>query len=199
MARKLRRSQWKVLSVRYSSINTTIQQHAEMLADLLRQEASNPENAKINLVSHSLGSIIIRGALAELEGTDDRQDQSVTSQIARIVMLAPPHGGSHVARCISRLTNWFCPIMGQLSDSESSYVNRLGNPFASGKYQLGIVRSTKDRVIAQDRVDIAGSTEMIDINVDHGLLPWSGKAQKLVLDFLENGCFQNALQVATGK
>ena len=96
-------------------------------------------DGQLHLVTHSMGGIIARTMFADFE----------FQNLGRVVMLAPPHRGSHMARKLTPLVGWLSPSLEQLSDSADSFVNRLPNTLKQKEIEFGIIESTKDRVIEQ--------------------------------------------------
>lgn len=109
--------------------------------------------------------------------------------LGRVVMLAPPHRGSHAARKLTPFIGWLTPSLGQLSDAADSFVNQLPNTLQEKGIEFGIVESTKDRVIAQGGVHLDGYHDYARVNGHHGILSWYPKTISLVEDFLTRGEF----------
>ena len=178
IGRRLKRLGFKVRNWGYRSVGNRIESHATRLAgdltDLDRQVAG-----RIHLVTHSMGGIISRTMFA----------QNDFANIGRVVMLAPPHQGSHVARKLTRYIGWLSPSLQQLSDSADSFVNGLPNSFEQKGIEFAIVESTKDRVIVQGGVHLDGYRDYARVEGQHGILPWYPKTIQLVEDFLVGGEF----------
>ena len=69
----------------YFSFGGSIERHGNRFADYID---SLEAESNINIVAHSMGSIVTRSAL-----------QRINNKVNRVVLLAPPNSGSHVARC----------------------------------------------------------------------------------------------------
>ena len=134
ISKRLRNAGFVTKNWGYRSIGNRIETHAQRLTEFL-SELKCPTG--FHLVTHSMGGIIARAAWAK----------HPSFHLERMVMLAPPHRGSHVARKLAPLFGWLTPSLKQLSDDQGSFVNRLPNPFLKSAIEFGIVESTKDRVI----------------------------------------------------
>ncbi len=88
ISRRLTGSGYATCNWGYVSVGFRIEQHARRLAEDLRMLQRDPRIRQIHLVTHSLGAIIARQALAE----------TLPDKVSRVIMLAPPNRGSHVAR-----------------------------------------------------------------------------------------------------
>ena len=111
-------------------------------------------------------------------------------KLGRVVMLAPPHRGSHAARKLAPYVGWLTPSLKQLSDADDSYVNQLPNSFQSSDIEFGIVEATKDRVIVQGGVLLDGYRDYASVKGHHGVLAWYPQTIQLAEDFLVHGSFK---------
>ncbi len=181
IARRLRRIGYGVVNWGYQSIGTRIESRADRLAQkLLTLDGRVP--TKFHLVTHSLGGIIARAALANAR----------FEKLGRVVMLAPPHRGSHIARKCSPYFAWLAPSLRQLSDDPDSYVNHLENSLLEHSIDFGIVESAKDRVIAKGCVHLEGCRDFAVVDGHHAILTWYRQTIRLVENFLTRGQFSPA-------
>lgn len=163
----------------YSSIRTSIPLLGAKLATQLESMESDNSIKRFHLVAHSMGGIVARAAF------ENRSFQKA----GRVVTLTPPNRGSHIARRLGPPFGWLFPSLPQISDDPSSYVNNLGTFENNPQVELGIVRSLKDRVIAQDCVQLAGCNELIDVGIHHGVITWYSQAARLAENFIRHGTF----------
>ena len=183
IARRLTRSRFQVINWGYRSFGNSIDKLADRLETALSNNKQQQTAHRVDVVTHSMGGIILRVLLNRTE----------IANLGRVVMLAPPHRGSHTARWLARYIGWATPSLKQISDEPDSYVNKLANPFIEQDIEFGIVVAGKDRVIAPDCVELAGYRDKAIVNGHHGILTWYSKTQKLVEDFLLHGRFQAKL------
>ena len=187
ISRRLKRLGFGVRNWGYRSVGNRIESHSVRLAkDLAKLD--HQVAGRIHLVTHSMGGIIARTMFA----------QNDFANIGRVVMLAPPHQGSHVARKLTRYIGWLSPSLQQLSDSTDSFVNGLPNSFKQKGIEFAIVESTKDRVIEQGGVYLDGYRDYARVDGHHGVLTWYSKTIQLVEEFLIGGEFEaNASNTVT--
>ena len=86
-AKMLQKAGYTVLNYDYPSSEKRIEHHAEIFLDLYRRE--NPQG-KIHFLTHSMGGLLLRYALAKMTEAECRAIDS-------IVMLGPPNRGSMLA------------------------------------------------------------------------------------------------------
>jgi len=125
---RLKRLGFTVHNWSYRSVGNRIETHADRLSKLLT-ELGNQNSGRIHLVAHSMGGIIARAAFAKNE----------FKNLGRVVMLAPPNLGSHVATKLTRYIGWLTPSLGQLSDCPDSFVNRLPNSLRNNGIDFAIM------------------------------------------------------------
>lgn len=179
IARRLTGRGLEVRNWGYRSLGNRIETHATRLGEDIKVLERRIPDGQIHMVTHSMGGIIARAMLMNFE----------FENLGRVVMLAPPHRGSHTARKLTPFIGWLTPSLGQLSDAADSFVNQLPNTLEEKGIEFGIVESTKDRVIAQGGVHLDGYHDYARVNGHHGILSWYPKTISLVEDFLTRGKF----------
>jgi pimeloyl-ACP methyl ester carboxylesterase len=179
LARKLNKSGFQTRRWGYRSIGNRIETHATRLGVFLKKMESTQPHRKIHLVTHSMGGIITRTMLSQIQ----------LKNLERVVMLAPPHQGSHAARKLSPFFGWLTPSLKQLSDEPDSFVRNLPNPFENNEIDFGIVEAEKDRVIEQGNVLLDGYRDYAKVCGHHGILTWYSNTIQLVDNFLNHGHF----------
>ncbi|MEM7452972.1 MAG: alpha/beta fold hydrolase [Planctomycetota bacterium] len=183
VARRLGKDGFRVNSWRYPTLGHRIETLSELLASELSQvQRGLTDDAKFHLVTHSMGGIILRSMLAQYS----------FERLGRVVMLAPPHQGSHVARKVLPFFGWMAPCLGQLSDSDDSFVNQLPNSLLDRGVEFGIIEASKDRVIERGKVLLDGHRDYFCLQGHHGVLGWYPQTAHLVSHYLVNGCFEVA-------
>lgn len=184
-----RRRGYRVINWHYRSAFGTIAEHAEAFA---REVAPRIENApNVHFVTHSLGGIIVRQFLAT----------HTLPNLGRVVMLAPPNGGSEVADVLQATFLARCVV--PLRELGTEAMSVLPAP----TYPVGVIAGSRshiplfsrwmnhapnDGVVAVERTKLAGMTDFIVLRRTHTMLPWSRDTFAQVFGFLENGRFTQA-------
>ena len=183
ISRRLKRRRFNVRNWGYRTFGNRIETHASRLGEDLISIDQDLGIEKFHLVTHSMGGIIARKMFCDFE----------FDRLGRVVMLAPPHQGSHAARRLAPFAGWWTPSLQQLSDANESFVNRLPNPLLNRGIEFGIVEATKDRVIAPGAVKLNGLKDFASVTGHHGILTWYRKTIELVENFLTTGSFSTVV------
>ena len=170
----------------YSSLWSRIERHGAALAKLLSEMEASADVEQVHLVTHSMGGIIARLALAE----------KMPTKLGRMVMLAPPNGGSHVARYLSPLLGLICPPLVQLSDHCESFVACL--PPLAGVH-VGVVAAAADELVCEKSTHLPNEADHITLPGFHSSILWFEETARQVAYFLEQGRFERAAETATVK
>ncbi len=165
----------------YQTTRGRIADHGRRLAGFLR---NLPGTGEVALVTHSMGGLLTRVALAELEGS------AVAGRIKRIVMLAPPHKGSPVAASFSRFgaCNWLARPLPDLSDGFGAACHGL--PGISERYEFGVIAGDRDEKVPLESTFLAGMKDHVVISSRHSSIMNQLEARKQALYFLEHGKFR---------
>jgi pimeloyl-ACP methyl ester carboxylesterase len=178
LARALTRGLGKILNWGYSSLWSPIERHGRSLAAQLRQ-LDESHGGRIHLVTHSMGGIIARIALAEYR----------PHRLGRLVMVAPPNRGSHVA---ARLAPWLgriCPPLVQLTDCKDSFVCCLPPPEVP---ELGVIAAATDYLVHESSTRLGCETDYIVLPGLHSSLLFQPETAEQVQHFLEHGRFRRS-------
>jgi pimeloyl-ACP methyl ester carboxylesterase len=181
LARALSRCYGQVVNWGYSSLWSPIECHGQRLAALLKGLDEQVE--RVHLVTHSMGGIIARLALAEFQ----------PQRLGRFVMVTPPNRGSHVA---SRLAPWLgriCPPLVQLAECSDSLVCRLPLPQVQ---ELGVIAAATDFLVREPNTRLGCETDHITLPGLHSSLLWRRETAEQVQHFLEHGRFRRAATAA---
>lgn len=193
IALKLESAGYTTLNCGYPSTRSTIgnlvdRYIAEAVLDCERRNA-----AKIHVVTHSLGGILIRCYL---------QDHSLPKG-SRIVMLSPPNRGSEVVDYLKKY-RWFEWILGpsavELGTGAESLPNRLnrvsgeigvitGN-VSSDPWFSGLISGAHDGKVSVERAKLGEMTDFLVVPSGHTFIMQSPLVIRQILTFLKQGHFQ---------
>ena len=181
---------YRVVNWRYHSNVRTIAENADAFArDVAPRLASAPA---VHFVTHSLGGIIVRQFLAT----------HALPNLGRVVMLAPPNGGSEVADVLQRPLCAVKPLR-ELGTGSGSVPRAL----PPARFPLGVIAGSRshiplfarwmdhvpnDGVVAVERTKLAGMTDFVTLHRTHTFLPWAPDAIGQVFCFIETGAFSRA-------
>jgi pimeloyl-ACP methyl ester carboxylesterase len=174
---KLARVYGEVINWGYPSLWSPIQRHGRELVRLL-ERLDGERYERIHLVTHSMGGIVARLALAEF----------VPERLGRFVMIAPPNGGSHIASRVAPYLGRLCPPLAQLADHEASFVRTLPLPRAP---EVGIIAARTDFLVREPCTHLGCERDHIVVPGLHSTLLWRRETADQVRHFLTHGCFRH--------
>ncbi len=171
----------------YSSVRADLATNAAHLARFL----SGIDAGCVHLVGHSLGGILIRALFHH------HPDQ----KSGRIVTLGTPHGGSRVARHLSRRAFWR-RAMGQGVAQLLTGVSRdwplppreIGvisgaRPFGMGRFLYRRLPRPNDGLLSADESALPGARDSLVLPVSHTGMLFSRAVARQVGMFLSTGYF----------
>jgi triacylglycerol lipase len=196
----LRAEGYAVRNLSYPSQRDDIATLAEaVLGPVFREAAtqstSTTGGARIHIVTHSLGGILVRQYL---------RDHGVPAALGRVVMLAPPNEGSEV---VDRLRDWKLyqwingPAGLQLGTNAASVPRTLG-PLPAG-VEVGVIAGdhtinplmsallsgVNDGKVTVAATHVAGEADHLTLSATHTWIMWRGDAVAQVTAFLRAGSF----------
>ena len=173
----------------YKTSIKSIPAHGSDLRGYLDKVFRENPGVPVNIVTHSMGGILTRYALAK--DTVSNSAPLDISRIKRIVMLAPPHGGSKIARLLTKhipLTGKWLKPLPELSDAPESPAHSV--PLIDDGPEIGIVAAKYDREVAIKDTYLPGMKEHFILKSEHSFMVYLRSVHKAVLDFLTKGTFR---------
>jgi len=174
---RLQKCGFEVRRFGYRSLFGSIEDHAVRFRKLLDELDAENNVSELFLVSHSMGGIVARQALLE----------SYPKKLRRWVMLTPPNHGSPVATFLASRVLPFCRTLGQLTDSENSFVRNLPEPPLG--VEIGIIAASHDRVIPDGNARLTNATAELTLSSGHNGVLVRPNVARQVIQFLEFGHF----------
>jgi triacylglycerol lipase len=199
MAARLEEAGYAVCNVSYPSREHAIEQLASEHVVPAIGTCFGTDPGKLSFVTHSLGGIIVRQLAAS--GTPLR--------FGRVVMLAPPNGGSEV---VDSLGEWrlFSAINGdagrQLGTDDASLPRALG----PAPFELGIITGDRsinlilsslipgadDGKVSVENAKLEGMRDFLVMPVSHPFIMKDEAVATQVLHFLRHGRFEHRTATA---
>ena len=191
VAREAERRGYRIHNFGYPSRRAPIEQLAETVGHRISELAGA---GVVDVVTHSMGGIIIRAAVAF--------GALRASSVRRVVMLAPPNHGSELA---DRLRDFRAyrlatgPAGQQIGTDDDSVPRRLPPP----PFEVGIIagrRSTNplfsrllgaegDGKVTVESARLEGMREIVVVDRSHTFIMWAPDVLAHTFAFLESGRF----------
>ena len=194
--RALRRRGYQVLNLGYPSSHSDID---ALAADVAQRIRSWEPSAPLDFVTHSLGGIIVRAAVAGGYLSSDR--------IRRVVMLGPPNGGSELADTLPNL-----PVIGPLYRALTGPAGMQLGAGADGiaarlpavPFEVGVIAGDRslnpifsamlggpnDGKVQVEKTRVEGMRDFIVVRRAHPLLMAAPSVVAQAIHFLETGAFR---------
>ena len=176
----LREAGYQVVNYPYHSRRHRVERHGRDFVEHLSEIAGRDDVRAIHLVGHSLGNIVIRWALANDAG------RIPDEKIGRVVMLAPPNGGSSRADLVEPWLSWFSRPLSDLTTRAESTANTI--PPLHG-VDIGIIAGSRDPIVSVKETLLSGQTEHILVPCGHTFIMRNNEVIELTSQFLRTGSF----------
>jgi alpha-beta hydrolase superfamily lysophospholipase len=191
MGKFLCRHGYTVYIYDYKTSTKGISAHGNDLRKYLHKVLKENPTASINIVTHSMGGILTRYALAKNTENDNKTPSLDISRIKRIVMLAPPHGGSNTARLLTKYFpvtgKWLKPLP-ELSNATDSLIH--STPQIPDGPEIGIIAGKYDTEVATKDTHLEGMKEHFILKSEHSFMVYLPSTHKATLRFLATGEFR---------
>ncbi len=183
----LRKAGFEPMTVDFPSNRATVDVHAEMIGQLI---AGLEDVETISFITHSFGGIILRKLLAENRHLHEK------AKPGRILMIAPPHGGSFVADLVrdklklDGLYEWVCGRIGDTLTTEGAKaLPPLKIPVGIMTADIGI-EQIGDFLVAPDSSRIDLEMDYLRLTGSHTTMLWHPEAIRQSIVFLQEGRFE---------
>lgn len=143
LADSLAQHGYDAYSYDYPSSKCTLSEHCRLFLEQFREllHALSPEE-KIHVLTHSMGGLILRGAMAEMSSGE-------CQRLSAIVMLGPPNRGSHLAYFGKMpLVSEINASLQDMTPSDDSFVSTI--PAPPWLPPVGIIAGKYDGKVAME-------------------------------------------------
>ncbi len=195
--RAMRKEGYEVVNITYPSLKHDIGTLSGLIHEELAVEKLWQKQGKVHFVTHSMGGLVTRRYL-ETYKSDIPQEK-----LGRVVMLAPPNGGSEVADFLKNFPpyKWSFGPAGQELATEAR-AKDLVKPY----YELGIIAGSKkwpyvvanfivpgshDGRVTVEKTKLDGMKGHVTLPATHSFISWKPSVHKQIIAFLEKGEFSH--------
>ena len=192
LSRRAARRGFTVHNVGYPSRRAVVAAHAARVGSRLAAlaEAEGPLDA----VTHSLGGIVLRAAVAG--------GWLPASALGRVVMLAPPNAGSELADVLSR-TPLFRLAVGPAGPQLGTGANGIPMALPPVTFEAGVIAGARginplfarafsgpnDGKVSVERAAVAGMRDFVAIPCGHTFIMDRPDVVRQIFHFLDHGMF----------
>ncbi|HET7563503.1 MAG TPA: alpha/beta fold hydrolase [Gemmatimonadaceae bacterium] len=191
MAREGVRRGYRVHNLDYPSRRESVLAHAEQIGRTL---AAMPTDDPLHVVTHSMGGIVLRAAVA--------RGWVLAERIGRVVMLAPPNSGSELADWLGR-TPLLRLVLGPAGPELRTGPESIPNALPPVSFEVGVIAgAVKRRTLAAPcfegphdgkvsvhRACVAGMRELLVVPCGHTFIMNAPDVIAQTFHFLERGAF----------
>lgn len=180
-----------VIRFSYASTRASIADHAQALRDVLEDM---PETSTFSFVGHSMGNIVVRHLLGDLQKSDP---SGLLARCHCMVMLGPPNQGALIAKRLAR-TGVFGLVTGkgaiELGPKWQELEPRLATPpfpfaiiagdMSHNPIRNPLVDGNSDLIVSVEEAKLEGAEWFKTVPVVHSVLMNDATVQELIRDFL---------------
>lgn len=184
---------YEVVNFSYASSRAPIGEHAAALRELME---NFPPDTKFSFSGHSMGNIVVRHLVGDLQRDND--PQNVLPRCQSMVMLGPPNQGAAIARKMAK-TGLFGLVTGkggmELGPHWSELTEKLGTPpfpfaIVAGDRSESVVHNPlvgdkSDFVVSVEEAQLDGVDKFETVPVLHSFLMSDPSAVKITIDYIQ--------------
>jgi hypothetical protein len=187
---------YRVRNLGYDSRKAGILAHAERVGRAL---SALPDDGPLHAVTHSMGGIVLRAALAG--------GWVAAERIGRVVMIAPPNGGSELADLLGR-TPLLRLVVGPAGPELRTGAGGIPGGLPSSPCELGVIAGAASRrTLAESlfggpndgkvsvvRASVDGMRDLLVVSRGHTFIMNDPEVIAQAFHFLEHGEFSRQAQ-----
>lgn len=188
---------YATINISYPSLKNDIPALARFVHDRLEKEGVWTRPGHVHFVTHSMGGLVTRRYL------EDYKTEISPKKMGRLVMIAPPNGGSEVADFLKNFPpyKWLFGPAGQQLTTEARRTDET-TPW----YDAGVIAGTRgwpylvadllidgdhDGRVAVEKTKMKGMKDFIALPATHSFISWKGSVHKQIINFLKDGKFSH--------
>jgi len=178
LERRLEEAGYRVHNIGYRSLDEDMGEIVAHVAEKI-SDAGTLNAPKLHFVAHSLGGLVARAYIAKHR----------PANLGRVVLLAPPNGGSPVidrlrAAGISNMP--IGPAGRALGAGDDDLPARLPKP----DYPVGVIAGSADLLVPADRTRLDGMADFFVVDTGHAWMRNDSEAADQAIHFLRHGKFK---------
>ena len=202
MERAFRTSGFATLNLDYPARRASLAELVEIVAASVAAFAARV--GRLHIVTHSMGGLLARGLITRHR----------PHNLGRVVMLAPPNGGSEVADALlpfAAYRHFFGPAGAELVTRRNDKLQRL---LGTVDYPLGIIagdrsvyplesalmlKGPNDGRVTVERTRCPGMTDHITLHTTHAMMMWNPRVIREALHFVRHERFSHGAAGLRGR
>jgi triacylglycerol lipase len=191
--RSLRQKGYAVYNQGYPSLKWSLRQSADHVVAKAVQTCRRKGYKRIHFVTHSMGAIVLRCYL----------QYSNLPEGSRIIMLAPPNGGSEIVDWAQARTQWFDRLCGPAAAELSTAADALPARLQPIRPAIGVLAGSKswnpllsailpgedDGKVTVRRTMLPEMQDFMVVGANHTTILLNAEVRRQVLYFLQTGRF----------
>ncbi len=196
-ARSMKKAGYNTVNLTYPSTKKDLSGIAEYIDNSLTAKNVWITSSKVHFVTHSMGGLAARVYLAKY------QPGIPVERMGRVVMIAPPHGGSEVADFFKDFApfRWIYGPAGQQLGTTATRPADNTLPW----YDVGIIAGNRawpvssnlimpqehDGCVSVASTKLPGMKEHLIFKSPHTFISWNSKVHRHAVQFLQTGSFND--------
>jgi pimeloyl-ACP methyl ester carboxylesterase len=188
---------YETINITYPSLRMGLKELAFFIHKKMAAEKTWSQPGQIHFVTHSMGGLVARRYL------EDYKSCIPAEKMGRLIMIAPPNGGSEVADFLKNfpLYKWLYGPAGQELTTAVRQADRTclwyeagiiagnrGWPYFIAQF---LIAGDHDGRVAVEKTKMTGMKDHIIVPCTHSFISWNRNVHDKIIEFLEKGNFTN--------